>query len=197
MTIQNSAPTLPFALRGSLCAAILGFLAAVSVARGTDLFREAEEADDTNMATDGAYHPQTPEEAAKLSGQRWLNGKVADSPLYADYDLKVPEAGAYHFFLRKFWQHGAFRWRIDNGDWREVRKSELLDSVVMRQYVPLNWVSLGDITLTAGPHKLRFEVARDPSYEYSDAYGFDCLLLTQGELRDYLEAHPGLGGETK
>lgn len=192
MPSRNFTPDLSLFARRALCTSLL-FLAAFSVARGADIFREAEEADDTNMTADGPYRPQTPEESAKLSGQRWLNGKVADSPLYAEYELNVATAGTYHLFIRKFWQHGAFQWRVDRGDWEQVRKSSLLDSVVMREYVPLNWVSLGDVTLTAGSHKLRIEVALDPSYEYSNAFGFDCFLLTQGELRDFLEAHPGIG----
>ena len=65
----------------------------------------------------------------------------------------------------------------------------------MRDYVPLNWVYLEDVELSAGTHRLRIEAARDDTYEYSQNYGIDCLLLTQAELEDYLQAHPEIGGD--
>lgn len=163
-----------------------------------DIFHEAEDASDTNMTTNGAYRPQTPEEAAKLSGQKWFNGKITDeTPLYAEYEITVPETGTYHLFIRKYWQHGAFRWRVDNGDWQEIPKGGLLDSITMREYVPLNWVSAGDIALDKGTTRLRFEVTRSDSSATSDAYGFDCLLLTTGDLNDYLQLHPDIAGDPR
>jgi hypothetical protein len=163
--------------------------------RAADIFKEAEEASDTNMTTDGTFRAFTPDESSKLSGGRWLNGKVGDETLHAAYSITVPEAGAYRLYLRKYWQHGAFQWRVDQGDWQQLRKADLLDSVVMREYVPISWVFAGDVELTAGEHEIRFEVTADPSYEYSKAFGFDCFLLTRGELTDYLQAHPELGAK--
>jgi hypothetical protein len=40
----------------------------------------------------------------------------------------VPQTATYEFYARKFWQHGPFRYRFDNGEWREVRRAALLDS---------------------------------------------------------------------
>jgi len=163
-----------------------------------DIFHEAEDASDSNMTTNGAYRPQTPEEAAKLSGQKWFNGKIAaEETLYAEYEITVPETGTYHLFIRKYWQHGAFRWRIDSGEWQEIPKGGLLDSVTMRQYVPLNWVSAGSAALDKGTVRLRFEVSQSDSNSAADAYGFDCLLLTTGDLNDYLQSHPEIAGDLK
>jgi len=166
-----------------------------SFTHAADIFREAEEASDTNMTTEGTFRAFTPDEAAKLSGGRWLNGRVEDDTLHATYTVTVPEAGNYHLYVRKCWQHGAFQWRADQGEWQQLRKADLLESVVMREYVPVNWVLAGDVELTAGEHEIRFEVTADPSYEFSKAYGFDCFLLTTGELTNYLQAHPELGAK--
>lgn len=162
-----------------------------------EVFWEAEDAIDTSMKVNGPYRPLTGEETEKVSGGSWLNGSVGEEPLFAEYDLKVPTAGTYQFYARKYWQHGAFRWSVDGGEWHEVRKSELLDSVSMREFVPMNWVFLDEIELSAGDHKIRIEVQNDASYEFSKAYGFDCFLLTSGSLGDYLQVHPGIGGELK
>ncbi len=170
-------------------------LAVPSFIHAADIFQEAEETSDTNMTTDGPFRVFNPDEAAKLSGGRWLNGKVEDDTLHAVYTVTVPQAGTYHLYIRKCWQHGAFQWRVDQGDWRQLRKGDLLESVVLREYVPVNWVLAGDVELTAGEHEIRFEVTPDPSYEFAKAYGFDCFLLTQGELTDYLQAHPELGAK--
>jgi len=166
----------------------------------SDIFWEAESADETNMPIAGPSRPLSPEEAEKLSGGAWLNGKSVEGgsgEIFADYTLNVPTAGNYSFFARKFWQHGAFRWRIDGGEWHEVRKTTLLDSVTMREYIPINWVYLEEVVLTAGEHKLRIEVVEDPDYEFSKAYAFDCFLLTRGRLEDYLDAHPEIKGEPR
>lgn len=177
-----------------------GFLLPSSCRADGEIFWEAESALNTNMVTDGPSRPVSSEEAEKLSGGAWLNGKLMpddDREIFADYVIKVAAAGNYHFFVRKFWQHGAFRWRIDGGNWHDVRKVVLIDSVTMREYIPVNWVYLDDVTLDAGDHKVRIEVVNDPNYEFSKAYGFDCFLLTQGQLGDYLEAHPGIKGDVR
>lgn len=183
---------------GTLCRALAIGWCLTSPLTAADIFREAEDASNSNMTTNGAYRPQTPEEAAKLSGQKWFNGKITDeTPLYAEYEITAPEAGTYHLFIRKYWQHGAFRWRVDDGEWQEIPKGGLLDSVIMREYVPLNWVSAGDIPLNKGTARLRIEVTHSDSNTTSDAYGFDCLLLSTGDLSDYLQSHPDITGDPK
>jgi hypothetical protein len=56
----------------------------------------------------------------------------------------VPTSGTYSFYARKFWQHGRFRWRFDNGAWTEVRNTALLDEAPIRQFVVANWVAAGN-----------------------------------------------------
>jgi hypothetical protein len=181
-----------------LAALLVAFLTIPRLSRATnDIFWEAEAADKTSMDVAGPYQPQGPDEAAKLSGGAWLNGNVGDALLFAEYAVHAPVAGTYHFFVRKFWQHGAFRWKVDDGKWTDVRQTELLDTVEIRQYVAACWVRLDDVSLTAGRHTLRIEIIKDPSYQFGTAYGFDCFLLTDGDLFAYLRAHPGAGGPSK
>ncbi len=175
-------------------ALIVLIVAAIPSARATDsIFWEAESTDDTNMTPNGPLKPVNHEETAELSDHHWLNGKVTEIPAYAHYTVQVSTAGTYRFYARKFWQHGAFHWRVDGGDWTEVRgKLKLLDTVVMRQYAPLNWTQLGEFALTAGPHKIDIEVINDATFEYNKYYGFDCFLLTTGEWEEYMQANPNL-----
>jgi hypothetical protein len=171
--------------------ACLGVSAMRSVAAET-VFWEAESASDTNMTVNGGARPFNPQEAAKLSERSWLNGNVTDTTAYAHYAVQVPAAGTYRFFVRKYWQHGAFRWRFDGGDWTEVRKVKLFDSVVMREYVPVTWAQIGEVTLTAGEHKIDVEVLNDPTYQFNKCYAFDCFLLTTGEWEEFVKANPNL-----
>ena len=179
-------------------AALFSSLLVPALARAqSDVFWEAEDAATTTMTTEGSYRPLTPEESAVVSNGAWLNGNVGDDELSADYEIAVPAAGKFNFYVRKYWQHGAFRWSVDGGAWNEVRKTDLIDAAVLREYVPLCWVALGDLELTKGSHKLRLEVVNDPNYEFSKSFGFDCFLLTQGEIHEYLETHREIAGEPK
>lgn len=161
------------------------------------IFWEAESATDTNMSTNGGAKPFNPDEASKLSERNWFNGRISETPAYAHYTVQAPAAGTYRFYVRKYWQHGAFRWRIDGGDWTEARKLKLLDSVVVRQYVPVTWAMLGEVQLTAGEHKIDIETINDPTYEFNKSYGFDCFLLTTGEWEEYMQANPNLTGHVQ
>jgi hypothetical protein len=176
--------------------ALSTFIPSICRAEG-EVFWEAEDASDTNMKTDGPYRPLTPQEVEKISGGKWFNGRVGDEALFAEYPIKVPTAGTYQFYTRKYWQHGAFRWRVDDGAWHDVTKVDLLDTVVIREYVPISWVQLDSVTLTAGNHTIRIEVVNDPTYQFSKTYGFDCFLLTPSQLSDFVQSHPGISGELK
>ncbi|HEY0074953.1 MAG TPA: hypothetical protein VGB77_12690, partial [Abditibacteriaceae bacterium] len=86
----------------------------------------------------------------------------------------LPKAGDYQLFARKFWKHGPFRWKIDNGAWHEVGKEiALLDDAPIRQFVGANWVGAGSEKLAAGMHTLRIELL-----EKEGAAVFDAFVLT-------------------
>ena len=139
---------------------------------------EAESTTNTDLTAAGPYRPATPGETAALSGGQWLNGKVDRPGHFAEYGIAVPEAGRYQLFARKFWQHGPFRWRLDDGPWYRITEARLLDSVELRKQVPLNWAKLGNVDLAAGPHTFRLELIKDARYPWCTVFGLDAFLLT-------------------
>lgn len=164
-------------MRNILSALLLSLFAGL-VAGAAEVRWEAEDAAATNLAADGPYRPQTPAEAERLSGGKWLNGSYKESGAFAAYSIAVPAAGRYQLFVRKFWQHGAFRWHFDDGPWYQLKEGKLLDSQEIRPTVPACWVKLGDVTLAAGPHSFRLELVYDRAYAWSRNYALDCFLLT-------------------
>src|SRR5690606_35320611 len=83
---------------------------------------EGESPAETNFPAQTWFTPQNEAEQSRLSGGAWLShqGKrQAGSPEpFARYRIEVPASGTYHFWVRKFWKHGPFRWRFDQADWR-------------------------------------------------------------------------------
>ena len=98
-----------------------------------------------------------------LSGGKWLgaDGKRTQT-LFAEYEISVPSAGQWDVcYARKFWKHGPFRWRFDNGPWQEVGSDPaLLDDAPLRQFVGANWIGAGNVSLTSGKHTLRIELTQ-------------------------------------
>ncbi|HEY9250727.1 MAG TPA: hypothetical protein VIO38_16420 [Rariglobus sp.] len=139
---------------------------------------EAEQVRGTNIQNDGPGAPKSPEQTAALSGGNWLTGKVAPD-LFAEYDVNVPESGRHSLYARRFWLHGAFRWRFDNGPWlnQDQPIQTALDNMTCPGG-PLTWVDLGYVDLTAGPHVLRIELLADSAYKFNKVFAFDCFVLS-------------------
>jgi hypothetical protein len=135
---------------------------------------EAETPKATNFPATSEFAPANAQEAAILSQGRWIGaGGERNETLFLEYDVAVPSAGKYSFYARKFWQHGPFRWRLDNGAWTEVRNTALLDDAPIRQFVVANWIAAGTADLTQGQHTLRIELLQN-----TGAAAFDAFILT-------------------
>ncbi len=79
----------------------------------------------------------------------------------ASYTVEVPADGEYYLYVRKFWKHGPFEFRFNDGPWQAVPKSlGLLDEAPLRRHLSANWVGLGAVDLAAG--KQNFEIRMDP-----------------------------------
>jgi len=148
---------------------------AASVARGATVWWEGEKPRETNLPEKSWFSPANKAEREKLSEGAWLS---KDKPLaktgYAVYDITAPEAANYAFWVRKFWKHGPFRWRFNDGPWQTCgRDITLADTVELRKHVCANWVSLGKARLPAGGNTLRIELL-----ENKGAAAFDCFMLT-------------------
>ncbi len=137
---------------------------------------EAEKPTVTNFppAERNPFAPQNEREAAVLSEGRWIGitGRYEQTP-FLEYEVTVPQTSDYHFFVRKFWKHGPFRWKFDDQPWQEVPfEVSLLDSEELRTFIVANWIYAGQVHLTAGKHRLRIE---QTTAEGAAAY--DCFLL--------------------
>jgi len=100
-----------------------------------------------------------------LSGGEWLTnaGKRTGAEAFARYQITTPAPGKYHFWSRKFWKHGPFRWRFDAGPWRTCgRDIGLADDTPIRKFLNANWVALGDVDLTAGKHTFELRLLAKP-----------------------------------
>ncbi len=165
-----------------LIGAFLLICSAILHAEDSDLlWIEAESSTRTNMSTEGQFRPLDESQANKFSGGAWLNGTQAKLPdAFAEYDITVQKKGTYKFFVRRFYSHGPFRWKIDNGAWNDVDVHPgNLQAQSIRKFVTATWIYPGDIELEAGSHILRVELLyRENLAKFSKAFGFDCFVLT-------------------
>jgi len=137
---------------------------------------EAEKPSATNFPPPerNPFAPLNEREAAVLSEGKWIGitGKYEQTP-FLEYEVTVPQTADYHFFVRKFWKHGPFRWRFDDQDWQQVPfEVSLLDSEELRTFIVANWIYAGQVRLTAGKHRLRIEQTNTEG-----AAAYDCFLL--------------------
>ncbi len=152
---------------------------------------EGEDYADTNLPEPEEVFPagRTPQESAKLSGGTWLltRGAEGGGPYYITWKVPVPHAGQYNLWVRKFWRHGPFRWRFDDGEWRLCgRNVALHDDTYLRQFTGANWVFLGAVELKAGTHELRAEMI-----EPVGGGAIDCFALVDGPFMPRGKLKPG------
>jgi hypothetical protein len=124
------------------------------------------------------FAPQGDEQAELLSQGAWIGLDKASPDKFLEYRVRVPKAGRYNFYARKFWQHGPFRWRWDEQPWQQMGEAPLLDRSPMRQFVEINWVQVGAVELAAGEHSLRIELTQT-----TGAAAFDCFVLSAGAFQ--------------
>jgi hypothetical protein len=120
------------------------------------------------------------EKAKGLSGGDWLNtgGKRVGAPISATWTVTVPSDGRWNFLTRKFWKHGPFRWRFDDGAWQECgRDCGLLDSYELATHICANWVSLGQVELKKGARTLEIELLAKEGEDTGAC--FDCFVLSK------------------
>ncbi len=128
----------------------------------------------------------------RLSNGDWLNngGRQDDGQRFAKYQITVPQTDTYHFWTRKFWKHGPFRYRFDNGDWQHCgRDIALHDSVEFQTHICANWVYLGTVDLEQGEHEFELELTIEPGKEAVAC--FDCFLLTPEPFSPSSTLRPG------
>jgi len=143
---------------------------------------EGEDARQTNLRRDFEFSPRSDAEREKLSNGAWIgaDGVRKGQALFADYGVSVLRSGTHYLWVRKFYTHGAFRWRFDEAPWRTspADRTFLEDSVPVRRGVEANWVYLGIVDLSEGDHSFRIELLAKEGE--SATSGIDCFVLSGG-----------------
>ncbi len=168
--------------------ALLG-AAGLHAVEPTYVWWEGEAYKTTNAGTPLANVPGNarPDQQKKLSGGKWMtpHNPKSGGGVRITYEVKVPAAKTYNFYVRKFWKHGPFKWRFDNQPWKTCgRNIALLDSTFLQKHWGANWVALGQVKLTAGVHTLQVEMIENKGC-------FDCWLLIDGPFSPRGKLKPG------
>jgi hypothetical protein len=160
-------------LRAALLLSTL--ISATSLASPDYVWIEAEKPDRTNFPKANPFAPANDDERGKLSGSAWIGVAAARKvPLFLEYRIDVPADGEWTLYARKFWKHGPYRFRFDEGAWTDVgRDAALLDDVQLRTNVVANWTLGGKTTLSKGKHTLQVQLT-----QLDGAAAFDCFILT-------------------
>lgn len=145
------------------------------------------EGEDASVNSDdlSTRHPFVSRHPA-LSGGVSLGGQGRGGQTFVEFQTEIPRDDTYKLYVRKFWHHGPFRWRFDGGEWQDVDRVALIDSVGLdRIHMVINWVFAGEAELPAGPTTLRMEQTRDGPFV------IDALVLTDGEFFPRGNLKPG------
>ena len=173
---------------------VSGALRPTHAAEPAFVWWEGEDTEQTNFPARSWFGADTfPEKRNEvLSGGDWLSasGNRGTSELFARYQVRVPDAGTYALWTRKFWKHGPFRWRFGTQAWRTCGPDvALADSTPIRTHLVANWVHLGRVTLKRGTHT--FELRLLAKEGEAATACFDAFLLTPGVFTPRGRLKPG------
>lgn len=179
-------------IRKRVAAAIVGMMASTAGA-AEYVWWEGEKPAATNFPARTHFMASNyGEKRELLSGGDWLSssGKRGAEEAFARWTVEVPESAEYHFWTRKFYTHGPFRWRFDQAEWQNVgRDVALADSTPLAKFIVANWVSLGKVNLTKGKHTFEIQLDLKPGEEATAA--FDCFVLTRQPFSPRGKLKPG------
>ena len=130
---------------------------------------------------------------------------------WAEYDLRISEAGDYHFWLRANPCSG-ISYRIDGGSWLKLDPEALQREDDRNRDTPgyerktrqwfnvaadgtqdarsMTWYLLPDIALSQGMHTIRFNLGGDDASKPRFA-SIDCFVLTTGDFTPNFQYKPG------
>lgn len=146
------------------------------------------EAEDTTSLQHGharKYGPSSVESQVMSAGAALIPHSAETPKMKATWTLEVPSVGTWNLWVRKFWRHGPFKWRLGGVPWRTcARDVALHDDTYIRLHHGLNWVYLGPIDLAAGVQHLEVESLDNKGW-------MDCFLLTDGPFLPRGKLKPG------
>ncbi|MBI1386942.1 MAG: hypothetical protein GC154_00655 [bacterium] len=149
-------------------------------ADGSYIWWEGEDAVSTNFPSNSWFaNGAVNGKRDLLSNGAWLcnDGNRTGDEAFATYKIDIPEAGEYDFWVRKFWKHGPFKYRFGDGDWNTIGSDiSLADSVEIQQFLSVNWVYGGAVTLPEGETTSELRLLAGVGQSLTAC--FDCFLLT-------------------
>ncbi len=165
------------------------FLATASFLTAADdpptyVWWEAEEPASKTHAVVENHEPDS-EYGAVLSHNGLLKPASGNEMLSATYQVQAPKAGTYNLWVRKWWKHGPFKWRFNEGDWNEVgRDIALHSSSFIALHIGANWVYLGEVELPEGSQTFEIQNTAQGGF-------YDCFLLIDGLFQPAGRLKPG------
>ena len=109
---------------------------------------------------------------AALSQGKSLGG-TSKAGVAIAYEVEAPSAGEYNAFVRRFWNHGPFRWRLGDGEWKDLREGKLIETTALNVHC-ISWLPLGPVTLAKGKQTLHIEALAD------GPFAIDCFAFVKG-----------------
>ncbi len=152
-------------------------------------------------------------DADELSGGAWLASfSEPNQPTgTAEYLLDIPRAGEYRFWLRANPRGTGIAYRLDDGPWQRVdvdamrrqvrehrREPDFEPRMIQETPVALDggwdarflaWFDLGSLDLSAGEHRIAFQLGGTEAEKRFSA--LDCFVLTTGEFTPRHKYRPG------
>ncbi len=188
--------------------AVLAVVVVIGVAQAADhAWMEGESPSESNydVPVAGWGNPQF------MSGGKWAHlaggdaKKVPDEGVKLAYDFQVPSRGAYEVWARLGFERlrFPFRWRIDDGSWREVGKTHypILDVMPIQEFNKLAWTRLDTVDLSAGKHTLHIRLARptaaDKKAKRRFLWALDALCVHKGAWRPNGKVKPSEAWKTE
>lgn len=176
-------------------AGVVGMALAPLLAENVWIEAEAPSATNFPPSDKNPFAPTAFWEENILSGGAWIGAywefERGEQP-FLEYEFETKAPGDFALYARKFYTYGNFRWRVDDGLWREVPMSlhEELDNVSLRdtpnEKISVTWHYMGSEFLKPGRHRLRIEPmpgkmpVRRPGQEHLPGYplAYDAYLFT-------------------
>ncbi|GEM_PF-5718735 len=148
--------------------------------RKWDIHLEGEDATQSNLLPNPWLAPAQLPHPEILSGGDWLTGKdqgKGKAPR-AIWEFEVQKRGRYQIWVRKFWRHGPFDWRIGKGPFRSCgRERPLVGTRALKPFVSLCWVPMGWVNLPKGKQSLELRFHKEKGRRF--ICGIDAFVLRQ------------------
>ena len=99
------------------------------------------------------------------------------------YDFNLAEGGPHEFWVRLSYEfiRAPIRWRVDDGQWRELSPEVLTTSLMeIFTWTEIAWALAGNADLGAGKHTLELHLTR-PGSDRRLLLGLDCMAFVKGE----------------